>query len=181
MQKVEVEKLATDHVRFIGQLSYSYWCRLPQHAKSFIDVDDLIAGAVVCIVEKAHLYKSNVSQPVTFVGMITIHYLENVLNQFNQLKRRAVAVVPVEDWNTPLHADAAIKWHEAKVGFEMVLEFASDDLRLALDYMLHERRFPKQRTDGVVTFKPTLVDELKSLTKRCGVTRNHMEQVFAVV
>jgi len=177
----KVEKLATEHTRFIGKLAYSYWSRLPLHAKAFIDVEDLIGGAVCCVVEKAKLHDDTISKPVTFVGMITIHYLENELNRFEQGKRKAVGVVEIEEWNTPLTADSMIRWNEAKNGFEMLIEFGSDELRLALDSMLHERKFPKQRVNGELVMKPSLVEELQKLTRRCGVSRSQMEDVFAAV
>jgi DNA-directed RNA polymerase specialized sigma24 family protein len=164
--------LPVRHLRLIAKISYKYWQMLPMHIRLQLDLEDMVSDTVYAVARKSHLYKSRRAAETTFVQRLATHHCINVLVYYQQKKRLCNGIVELENWNAS-GPPVGVKWLEAKIGFERLLQFASDGLREALSQFIAERKLACINTE--------YVEELKQLTFRYHVNRDEFAAVLKVI
>jgi len=114
-----------------AKLAWKYWKTLPPSAKVWIDPEDLVAHAYLCMVEKFPKYDHKKSLRSTYMWYVISNDLHNFVRQQCMKKRTGIAV-SIDAIAEPGRPDLLIRQREALYSLAKVYETVSPECRLEM-------------------------------------------------
>jgi len=157
------QSLAEKNVGLIAQRVLIFWRHLPERARYFYDVEDMISDAVVHVLRKSAQYDPQRARESTWIQRVTDNFCRDRLQHYTTRQYTHCATVDMtpavenhiqtKDFNALRNAREAV---------ERVIEYSSDPV---LDFL--ELLF-----EGIVVRKPSRIiqEELKTVARKRGAT-----------
>jgi DNA-directed RNA polymerase specialized sigma24 family protein len=163
------------------KLALRYWKQLPPHVKCSYDLEDMLSDMVLYVIKRSEKYSSGRGAPSTFTWTVAENYCRTLLKRETWQKRATEGMsyidAPLLDGLSPRllsEESYQCKLNASRKAVEMMIRFASDELREALSDLLTAKR----SRYGQYMQQEMLAQEVRKLAKRHNISADDFRTVM---